>query len=104
MQPQAGAAAGVSFKCARLDGAARAGLPPAGRAPRTVVLDNLRDDVLAPDYHDPGLNPLYRDLLNRYGALALPSRLLQPWGTLPGSLLRRPPAGAKRSPAANVAT
>ena len=32
-----------------------------GGATRVVVLDNLREGVLAPDIYDPALNPLYRD-------------------------------------------
>ncbi len=34
-----------------------------GGLPRIVVLDNLREGVLSPDFYDPGLNPLYRDVL-----------------------------------------
>ena len=34
-----------------------------GGSPRIVVLDNLREGVLSPDFYDPGLNPLYRDVL-----------------------------------------
>src|SRR6185437_2020237 len=34
-----------------------------GGATRVVVLDNLREGVLAPDIYDPALNPLYKDLL-----------------------------------------
>ncbi len=37
-------------------------------APRVVVLDNLREGVLTPDFYDPTLHPLYRDLLAHYGA------------------------------------
>jgi hypothetical protein len=44
-----------------------------GDATRVVVLDNLRDGVLTPDIYDPTLNPLYRDVLQHYGATALPS-------------------------------
>jgi hypothetical protein len=46
-----------------------------GGGPRTVVLDNLGGGVLKPDIYDPALNPLYRDLLAHYGAVALPSRV-----------------------------
>lgn len=49
-----------------------------GGAPRVVVLDNLKEGVLAPDFYDPGLNPLYRDLLKHYGAVALPCRVRDP--------------------------
>jgi transposase len=49
-----------------------------GGATRVVVLDNLREGVLAPDLYDPALNPLYRDLLQHYGAVALPCRVRDP--------------------------
>ena len=49
-----------------------------GGAPRVVVLDNLREGVLKPDIHDPSLNPLYRDVLVHYGAVALPCRVGDP--------------------------
>ena len=49
-----------------------------GGTPRVVVLDNLREGVLAPDIYDPALNPLYRDLLAHYGAVALPCRVRDP--------------------------
>ena len=49
-----------------------------GGAPRVVVLDNLREGVLTPDVHDPSLNPLYRDVLQHYGAVALPCRAQDP--------------------------
>jgi hypothetical protein len=42
------------------------------------VLDNLREGVLTPDVHDPSLNPLYRDVLHHYGAVALPCRVRDP--------------------------
>ena len=45
---------------------------------RVVVLDNLREGVLAPDVYDPTLNPLYRDVLRHYGAVALPCRMADP--------------------------
>jgi transposase len=51
----------------RLDGAAA-----------VVVLDNLKEGVLKPDIYDPELNPLYRDLLKHYGAVALPCRVRDP--------------------------
>jgi transposase len=47
-------------------------------ATRVVVLDNLREGVLTPDIYDPALNPLYRDVLRHYGALALPCRIADP--------------------------
>jgi transposase len=46
-----------------------------GGAPRTVVLDNLKEGVLRPDVYDPVLNPLYRDVLAHYGVVALPCRV-----------------------------
>ena len=47
-------------------------------ATRVVVLDNLREGVLSPDIYDPALNPLYRDVLRHYGAVALPCRTADP--------------------------
>jgi transposase len=49
-----------------------------GGAPRILVLDNLREGVLVPDVYDPALNPLYRDMLAHYGAVALPCRIQDP--------------------------
>ena len=49
-----------------------------GGAVRVVVLDNLREGVLTPDLYDPTLNPLYRDVLAHYGAVALPCRVGDP--------------------------
>lgn len=49
-----------------------------GGATRVVVLDNLREGVLQPDFYDPGINPLYRDVLKHYGAVALPCRVRDP--------------------------
>ena len=49
-----------------------------GGAPRILVLDNLREGVLVPDFYDPTLNPLYRDVLAHYGAVALPCRIQDP--------------------------
>ncbi|PYV33541.1 MAG: IS21 family transposase [Acidobacteria bacterium] len=49
-----------------------------GGADRVVVLDNLREGVLVPDIYDPTRNPLYRDLLAHYGALAMPCRIQDP--------------------------
>jgi transposase len=46
-----------------------------GGAIRVVILDNLREGVLTPDIYDPTLNPLYRDVLAHYGAVALPCRV-----------------------------
>ena len=49
-----------------------------GGALRVVILDNLREGVLKPDIYDPTLNPLYRDVLAHYGAVALPCRVADP--------------------------
>ena len=49
-----------------------------GGSTRIVVLDNLREGVLVPDIYDPGLNPLYRDVLAHYGAVAMPCRIQDP--------------------------
>ena len=49
-----------------------------GGVTRTVVLDNLGEGVLKPDIYDPSINPLYRDLLAHYGAVALPCRVRDP--------------------------
>ena len=49
-----------------------------GGVTSTVVLDNLREGVLEPDIYDPLLNPLYRDVLAHYGAVALPCRVRDP--------------------------
>jgi len=45
---------------------------------RTIVLDNLSEGVLKPDIYDPALNPVYRDMLAHYGAIALPCRVADP--------------------------
>jgi transposase len=49
-----------------------------GGVVRVVVLDNLREGVLTADIYDPTLNPLYRDMLAHYGAVALPCRVGHP--------------------------
>jgi transposase len=49
-----------------------------GGAPRILVLDHLREGVLVPDLYDATLNPLYRDVLAHYGAVALPCRIQDP--------------------------
>jgi len=49
-----------------------------GGAVHVVVLDNLKEGVLTPDIYDPTLNPLYRDVLRHYGAVALPCRVGAP--------------------------
>jgi transposase len=49
-----------------------------GGSTHTVVLDNLGEGVLKPDIYDAALNPLYRDMLAHYGAVALPCRVADP--------------------------
>ena len=49
-----------------------------GGTVQVVVLDNLKEGVLTPDIYDPTLNPLYRDVLAHYGAVALPCRVRHP--------------------------
>ena len=49
-----------------------------GGAVRVVLLDNLLEGVLVPDIYDPTLNPLYRDVLAHYGAVAMPCRVQHP--------------------------
>ena len=49
-----------------------------GGSTRIVVLDNLKEGVLVPNVYDPGLNPLYCDVLAHYGAVALPCRIKDP--------------------------
>src|SRR5215469_10491021 len=49
-----------------------------GGSTRVVVLDNLKEGVLVPDIYDPTVNPLYRDVLGHYGAVALPGRIQDP--------------------------
>jgi hypothetical protein len=49
-----------------------------GGIPRVIVLDNLKEGVLRPDWYDPTLNPLYRDALAQYGVTALPCRVGDP--------------------------
>ena len=72
-----------------------------GGAPRILVLDNLREGVLVPDVYDATLNPLYRDVLAHYGAVALPCRiqdpprLLQLFPAMPLSLASLPSAQAE---------
>jgi len=49
-----------------------------GGTPRLVVLDNLKEGVLTPDFYEPTLNPLYRDVLAHYGVVPLPCRIQDP--------------------------
>ena len=49
-----------------------------GGCTRLVVLDNLREGVLSSNFYDPGINPLYRDVLAHYGVTALPCKVRDP--------------------------
>ncbi len=49
-----------------------------GGSTRIVVLDNLREGVIKPDIYDPAVNPVYRDTLAHYGAIAMPCRVRDP--------------------------
>ena len=49
-----------------------------GGVSRVIVLDNLREGVLAPDIYDPTINPLYRDVLQHYKVVPLPCRVADP--------------------------
>jgi transposase len=49
-----------------------------GGVARVIVLDNLREGVLIPDFHDPTVNPLYRDMLRHYNIVPLPCRVADP--------------------------
>lgn len=49
-----------------------------GGAPRIVVLDNLREGVIAADIYDPTINPLFRDVLAHYDVVAMPCRVRDP--------------------------
>ena len=49
-----------------------------GGCTRVVVLDNLREGVLKPDIYDPTINPVYADMLQHYGVLAMPCRVVDP--------------------------
>ncbi len=49
-----------------------------GGATKYGVLDNLTEGVLSPDIYDPKINPLYRDMLAHYNAVAMPCRVRDP--------------------------
>ena len=49
-----------------------------GGCARLVVLDNLKEGVFKPDIYDPTLNPVFRDMLAHYGAVAMPCRVRDP--------------------------
>jgi transposase len=49
-----------------------------GGCTRVVVLDNLGEGVLKPDVYDPTINPVYADMLQHYGVVAMPCRVRDP--------------------------
>jgi transposase len=49
-----------------------------GGSPHLVVLDNLREGVLAADIYDPTLKSLYQHVLLHYGVVAMPCRVRDP--------------------------
>lgn len=49
-----------------------------GGVPATILLDNLKEGVLRPDFYEPELNPLYAKMLDHYGCIALPCRVRTP--------------------------
>lgn len=49
-----------------------------GGAPKTTVLDNLREGVLKADVYEPVLNPLFADVLRHYDVVGLPCRVRHP--------------------------
>ena len=53
-------------------------LPPARRRRPRRRPRQFAEGVLTPDVYDPTLNPLYRDVLAHYGAVALPCRVGDP--------------------------
>ena len=49
-----------------------------GGSCRVLVLDNLREAVVAADIYDPTINPLFQDVLAHYGVVAMPCRVRDP--------------------------
>ena len=49
-----------------------------GGAPRQIVPDNLRAEVLRASWYEPGINPTYRDLAAHCGTAILPARVRRP--------------------------
>ena len=49
-----------------------------GGCPQYVVLDNLKEGVLKPDFYEPELNPVYAAMLEHYGVVADPARVRDP--------------------------
>ncbi len=46
--------------------------------PQYMVLDNLKEGVLRPDWYEPELNPVYAAMLAHYGVVADPCRVRDP--------------------------
>lgn len=49
-----------------------------GGCPQYVVLDNLKEGVIKPDFYEPGINPVYSAMLAHYGVVADPARVGDP--------------------------
>ena len=49
-----------------------------GGCPQYIVLDNLKEGVLRPDWYEPALNPVYATMLAHYGVVADPCRIADP--------------------------
>ncbi|MBS0437471.1 MAG: IS21 family transposase, partial [Proteobacteria bacterium] len=49
-----------------------------GGSTKYVVLDNLKEGVIAPDLYQPKLNPVYAAMLEHYGVVADPCRVRDP--------------------------
>ena len=49
-----------------------------GGCPENVVLDNLKEGVIKPDYYEPELNPVYAAVLDHYQVMADPARVRDP--------------------------
>lgn len=49
-----------------------------GGCAQYIVLDNLKEGVLRPDWYEPELNPVYAAMLAHYGVVADPCRVADP--------------------------
>ena len=49
-----------------------------GGCPQYVVLDNLKEGVIAPSIYEPTLNPVYAAMLSHYGVIGQPCRVADP--------------------------
>lgn len=49
-----------------------------GGVPKCVVIDNLKDGILKPDWYDPKLNRAYQELADHYGFFIDPTRVRHP--------------------------